>query len=302
MELRRDDMGQHGDEVNWVNNIATNGIGRQIQSAMWYTNVGGCAATWVTQYDNPTEGGDCFWNGSPLVDYRTAIGGSSNQIRTTALAMHFGHVGDGSCPNHAVTTRDMPVLSGTEISKFVSIEDGSTVKYDVTYTPAKTAGLDGIGHPVFEPFGLHLNDWFTHLHYLEWDGTTWDELHNAVIARNLPGGGPTEPIFDWDGTQPAYIMASFQSGNAADEYAIALYCPPTVLVGGANFACWVTESATGAPVMNDEESEGCVRLVMREWNRPTTRGTTVTYHGYILMGTIAEIEAAAERIRTGVTP
>lgn len=105
--------------------------GELIQSAMWY----GLA---VQNYDNPTEAGDKYNNGSPRI-YIHPNSPVNGAVDTRCIAMQWGDA--NTCYTCSSTLKrhnvNQPVLSGTEIHKTASIINDRRIKYDVSYIHAK---------------------------------------------------------------------------------------------------------------------------------------------------------------------
>jgi hypothetical protein len=140
--------------------------GRELQTA-FHTVTG-------DDWENPTEGGDQWSNGSPIVNYDVPVQNQPNRIRTQVNALRWGE--------HDVTnpTLENPVLSGTLIGKDAIIENTSRINYRSWYRFGKNYNTS---YQIEESLTSLLNNIFDTAKIQTWNGSRWEvnRIGNARI-------------------------------------------------------------------------------------------------------------------------
>ena len=98
--------------------------GREIQSTFEQWNPSSPPnVNWV---ENPTEGGDCFGNGSPIVRYDRYP--SQGRVYTRSNALRWGNYLDNQVVDPLGPTKRNPIVSGTIIGKEATISSANTIE------------------------------------------------------------------------------------------------------------------------------------------------------------------------------
>lgn len=287
-----------GTSRNWGGSIVSliwNGVelinwtpGRALQSAMWY----GMASL----NDNPTEQGDTYGNGSVAINYGFwGAAGRGEQIWTRTNALQFHDVAYTTDHNYAA---EHPVLSGTEISKFITIISDHRIKYEVSFRHSKNAPPHDTNNSDFafhEPICLCLTQGlFDNVGTLQRKSGVWttERSTNALVATDQAG-------YNLQGSNdPRLIIAFNSSANKGS--------PPTA-IRDKTIAILPIGISTGSTVMGLLTSGGnyssanpgawpTTKLSWDNWWVPYSKNSVSNYTGYILIGTLGEIENEANQI------
>jgi hypothetical protein len=271
VSLMRRSMGN----IELVNICPSGGIGREIQSCLWYS----CA-------DNPTEGGDCYWNGSPVTNFTQISNSGIPSFVSSAIALQWGT----SCSNPPVyyTTRDAPILTGTTFSKVVTIEDSTWIRYDETVCFAKTIKTNPTTHVM--PVILYLNNRFNQFWLYRWDSSRggWNTIWNNPDITNSNN--------DWIDTANVRNTSCAEllfANNTAGNISVGLFYTPT---NGAQYQTYSTWNASTYYLSGSGSGpydNGTVVMSMNQFYVPVTAGQQITYHPFILVGTKTQIVTEA---------
>lgn len=256
--------------VELVNICPAGGVGREIQSCLWYSTA-----------DNPTEGGDTYWNGSPIINFKIDKTSSTQPcLSTTAIALQWGNYGN---PPTYYTTRDEPVLSGTTFSKAVTIEDATWIKYDETVGFAKDNPLTHI-----TPVVLYLNNQFDQFWLYWWNGsslvTNW---HNPDIRD------PNNDKLDIENIRDPSRSELLVANNKAGTIAVGLFYPPHTAAQYQTYSTWNASTYYLSGSGSGPYENGTAVISMNQFYIPVKAGTSMTYHPSILVGTLKEVKDKA---------
>ena len=272
------------DDVDYINR---HDAGRLLQSAMWYQD--------LIPQDNPTEAGDWNSNGSPIVNYDISSP-AAGSLHTRAIMMQWGN-DTVSTP----TTFDNPVLTGSEVEKWVRVENGNRIRYKVQFRFAKSLAPNGQSiSPLLEILTSYLVDGtFQSVAAFQWNGSRWASMQGTGCSGASADGVPTDAAVNFcdpTSARAAYIMA----WNSSTNRGLALF-KKKMIVGSANqnrirfgYYRFMTDQNQSLPTDNatlklnvqEEAASGVVQ-----------NGTKVYDDVYVLMGSESQIQAQANRLR-----
>lgn len=263
--------------------------GRLLQSAMVYG--------FNNPRDNPTEAGDFWSNGSPVINYD--IGGLvSNRIWTRVNAMQWGVDLDyNPFPNYATANR--PILSGSEIEKKVTLENAHRIRYETTFLHGKAPGdvnstVQKVWH---EPVSLHLvQGYYNRIRIYEFDNGSWvQRLDTSALVER-----PDQINYEGVTNNRHMIVALNTTGTGSmPNKGIAIFVRnPTAWTSqgtGTSFA-YVTRDIDSGESFN-ENSDKTLKLAYFENGLTFSKGQSISYpNSYLLMGTLTEILTEANSI------
>jgi len=269
VSLKKSSMGN----VELVNICPYGGVGREIQSCLWYSSA-----------DNPTEGGDTYWNGSPIINCSVDQTSTTYPcLNTTAIALQWGNY--GLVPTY-YTTRDQPVLSGTTFSKAVTVVNPSRIKYDETICFAKDNLSTGI-----TPVILYLNNLFDQFWLYQWNGSSLiTKWYNPNIRD------PNNDKLDTENVRNTSCSELLVANNKAGTIAVALFYPPHTATQYQTYSTWNASTYYLSGSGSGPYENGTVVMSMNQFYIPVKAGSTMTYHPIILVGTLKEVKDDAVKI------
>lgn len=285
-----------GSSRNWggtIVSLSKNGIeyinrfdaGRDLSIAMWY-------GPEAVNHDNPTEGGDVYADGSPVLSYPTSPP-TNGVLQTKSLALQW-------CQGRSDCSQDKPLLSGTEIAKTVTIQTANRVRFQTSFTQTKNtnnlpdAGAVYFNHgraAVHEIVTSYLNDGiFDSLYVYNWTGSSWNQ--RVRLPASVDDGASATSWVNNFNANSAYIMAS----NSAKTVAIALFKKASDQ-NRTEFGWFrhLLNQSGGSPT-----SDQTLKLNILNWQTGVVSGTVTSYNDvYVLIGSESEIRSQAESLRTG---
>jgi hypothetical protein len=167
-----------GPDISGINGGFNNGNGRLLQTAVFYATG-----------NNPTEAGDMYGNGSPIIAYSPNYPAGSGKLTSRVNGLEFGWY------NTPPVTRHTPMLTGTEFEKTVQIVDNNQINYEVKVRFGKNVAYDK-GYPVVEGLTAHLVDQVFDfaVNYAYNYSTKKFTKYGTTYQANTPDAGVNYPV------------------------------------------------------------------------------------------------------------